>query len=170
MPTVAPKERVNIKYQPATGDVAEGLELPLKILMVGDYTGREDDTQVEDRKPINVNKDNFHDVLKEQKLEVAINVADKLSGEADAEMPVQLKFSSLKDFEPEGVANQVPELRKLLELRAALSALKGPMGNFPKFKKRIQSILGDEKSREALLKELGAGEESAEESPEGSET
>lgn len=162
MPTVAPKERVNIKYQPATGDVAEGLELPLKILVVGDYTGREDDTQVEDRKPININKDNFHEVLREQKLEIAINVADKLSGEVDTELPIQLRFGSLKDFEPEGVAKQVPELRKLLELRAALSALKGPMGNFPKFKKRIQSILGDEKSRESLLKELGVSEETSE--------
>jgi type VI secretion system protein ImpB len=155
MPTVAPKERVNITYQPATGDVAGGLELPLKILLIGDYTLREDNRQVEDRKPLNVNANNFEDVLKEQKLEVNINVPDKLSGEAEAMLPVNLKFNSLKDFSPEGIVRQVPELRKLLELRQALAALQGPLGNFPKFKKRIQSLLDDETTRQKLMGELG---------------
>lgn len=159
MPTVAPKERVNVTYQPATGDVAGGLELPLKILMIGDYTLREDDRQVEDRKPININATNFEDVLKEQKLEVDIGVADKLSGDEDNSLSVNLKFNSLKDFTPEGIVKQVPELRKLLELRQALTALQGPLGNFPKFKKRIQSLLDDEESRKKLMAELGVNEE-----------
>jgi type VI secretion system protein ImpB len=163
MPTVAPKERVNITYQPATGNVAGGLELPLKILMVGDYTLREDDRQVEDRKPINVNAANFQDVLKEQKLEVNINVPDKLTGETEAMLPVNLKFKSLKDFTPEGIVKQVPELRKLLELRQALTALQGPLGNFPKFKKRIQELLADEGARKKLMDEIGVGGEAAKE-------
>jgi type VI secretion system protein ImpB len=158
MPTVAPKERINVTYQPATGDVAGGLELPLKILMVGDYTLREDDRQVEDRKPINVNANNFEDVLKEHKLEININVADKLSGEEDAQLPMNLKFNSLKDFSPEGLVKQVPELRKLLELRQALTALQGPLGNFPKFKKRIQTLLDDEETRKKLISEIGIDE------------
>ena len=162
MPTVAPKERVNVTYQPATGDVAGGLELPLKILMVGDYTLREDDRQVEDRKPININASNFEDVLKEQKLEVDVSVADKLSGDEDNTLSVNLKFNSLKDFTPEGIVKQVPELRKLLELRQALTALQGPLGNFPKFKKRIQSLLDDEESRKKLIAELGVAEEGGE--------
>jgi len=155
MPTVAPKERVNIVYKPATGDAQAMVELPSKIMMVGDFTGRRDETPVEDRKPISLDKDNFADVMKGQKLETTISVPNRLGGEEGAEMPVTLKFNSLKDFEPEGVVNQVPELRKLLELRKALSALKGPLGNFPTFKKRIQAILGDEKSRQSLKTELG---------------
>lgn len=161
MPTVAPKERVNITYQPATGDIPGGLELPLKILMIGDYTLRPDDRMVEDRKPINVTAVNFEDVLKDQKLEIDINVADKLSGEADGMLPVNLKFKSLKDFTPEGVVRQVPELRKLMELRQALSALQGPLGNFPKFKKRIQELLGDDEARKKLLGEIGISGEDA---------
>jgi len=154
MATVAPKERVNITYQPATGNVDGGVELPLKILMIGDYTQRPDDTPVEDRKAISVTKRNFEDVLREQKLQVTINVPDKISG-SEGDIPMTLKFSSLKDFGPEGIVSQVPELNKLIELRTALSALKGPLGNFPKFKKRIQELLSDEKQRAALMKELG---------------
>lgn len=156
--SVAPKERVNIVYKPATGGAQEEVELPLKIMMVGDYTLRPDDTAVENRKPINVDKDNFNQVLAEQKLELNLGVADKLSNEAGAEMAVNLKFKKLSDFTPEGVANQVPEMRKLLELRSALNALKGPLGNVPAFRKKIQGLLGDEEGRAKLMSELGLGD------------
>ncbi len=64
--SVAPKERVNIVYKPATGDAQEEVELPLKMLMMGDYTNRPDPRPLEDRKPINVDKDNFSKVMAEQ--------------------------------------------------------------------------------------------------------
>jgi type VI secretion system protein ImpB len=156
--SVAPKERVNIVYKPATGGAQEEVELPLKIMMVGDYTLRPDDQAVENRKPINIDKDNFNQVLGEQKLELNLGVADKLSNEPGAEMAVNLKFKKLSDFTPEGVANQVPEMRKLLELRSALNALKGPLGNVPAFRKKIQGLLGDEDGRAKLMQELGLGD------------
>lgn len=156
--SVAPQERVNITYKPATGNAQEEVELPLKMLFLGDYTQRADPRPLEDRKPINVDKDNFQQVLAEQKLKLDINVKDKLSGDEGAEMSVGLKFNTLKDFTPEGIADQVPELRKLMELRNALTALKGPLGNIPAFRKKIQALLGDESSRDRLMKELGLGE------------
>jgi type VI secretion system protein ImpB len=156
--SVAPKERVNIVYKPATGDAQAEVELPLKILMMGDYTLKSDSTPLEERKPVNVDKDNFNEVMAKQNLEVSMNVADKLSETAGSETSVTLKFSSLADFGPEGVVNQVPELRKLLELRSALSALKGPLGNIPAFRKKIQGLLGDAEGRQKLMGELGLGE------------
>jgi type VI secretion system protein ImpB len=160
--SVAPKERVNITYKPATGDAQEEVELPLRILMMGDYTGKRDDTPLEERKPISVDKDNFSEVMAEQNLSLNMNVADKLSGNEGDEMTVGLKFKNLKDFTPEGVAEQVPELRQLMQLRNALTALKGPLGNIPKFRKKIQELLGDDAARERLMKELGMGDEGGE--------
>jgi type VI secretion system protein ImpB len=160
--SVAPKERVNITYKPATGDAQEEVELPLRILMMGDYTGKRDDTPLEERKPISVDKDNFSEVMAEQNLSLNMNVADKLSGNEGDEMTVGLKFKNLKDFTPEGVAEQVPELRQLMQLRNALTALKGPLGNLPKFRKKIQELLGDDAARERLMKELGMGDEGGE--------
>lgn len=61
--SVAPKERVNIVYRPATGDAQEEVELPLKMLIMGDFTQTEDERAVEDREPINIDKDNFNDVM-----------------------------------------------------------------------------------------------------------
>ena len=156
--SVAPKERVNITYRPATGGAQEEVELPLKFMMIGDYTLRADDTPLEDRKAIQVDKDNFNDVMRSQNLALDANVDDRLSGEEGAQMSVSLKFDSLKDFEPESIAKQVPELNKLLELRDALTALKGPLGNLPAFRKKIQTMLEDEGQRAQLIKELGIGE------------
>ncbi len=157
--SVAPKERVNIVYRPATGDAQEEVELPLKVLVMGDFTNAPDDRPVEEREPINVDKDNFNEVLKAQNISMDVNVANKLSeSEEEEEMAVSLKFESIKDFSPEAIVKNTPELNKLLELREALTALKGPLSNIPDFRKKIQELVKDDASREKLLKELGVEE------------
>jgi len=156
--SVAPKERVNVVYRPATGDAKEEVELPLKVLVMGDFTLREDERAVEDRKPINIDKDNFNDVLAGQKLQLKTAVPDTLSREPDAEMSLELDFKSIKDFTPDAIVEKVPQLQQLLELREALKAVKGPLGNVPAFKKKLSSIIDDEEARVRLLAELGIEE------------
>lgn len=156
--SVAPKERINVTYTPSTGDNQEEVELPLKMLAIGDYTGRQDDRPIEDRKPINIDKDNFESVLKEHDLSLDLTVDDKLANQPGSERAVHLEFKSMKDFSPEGVAQQIPELTKLLELRNALSAVKGPLGNVPAFRRKLQAILSDPGARDELMKELGINE------------
>lgn len=154
--SVAPKERVNITYKPSTGDRQSEVELPLKMLFVGDYTGHADDRPVEERRPVNVDKDNFQQVLGEHNLALTLAVPNTLADEPDAgDLAVSLRFKKLSDFGPEAIAEQVPELQKLLELRAALTALKSPLGNVPAFRKKLQTLLADAGARELLMKELG---------------
>jgi len=155
--SVAPKERVNIVYKPATGDAKEEIELPLKLLVLGDFVNRPDDRTLENREPISVDKDNFDDVLKAQKVELNMTVANKVSGKEGDELGVHLGFNSLKDFEPDAIAAKVPELQKLMELREALKALKGPLANVPEFRKKVQDMVQDPGLRDRLLKELGLG-------------
>ncbi len=156
--SVAPKERVNIVYRPATGDAQEEVELPLKIMVMGDFTMRDDDTPVEDRKTSNIDKNNFNDVLAAQKVNLETVVDDKLSepkeGE-EAKITVNMDFKNMRDFEPDAIIEKVPELKKLFELREALKALKGPLGNIPDFRKKIQDLVADEDAKKRLLEELG---------------
>jgi type VI secretion system protein ImpB len=153
--SVAPKERVNIVYRPAIGDAQEEVELPLKLLIMGDFTLSPADRPVEDREPINIDKDNFQEVLRAQNMELNLTVPNKLSGKQDDEMGVKLRFDSLSDFSPESVVKQVPETKRLIELREALKSLKGPLGNVPEFRRKLQELVKDESARERLLKELG---------------
>ncbi len=151
----APKERVNIVYRPATNPT-ETVELPFKMLVLADITGGEDDTPFEEREPTRVDKDNFSEVLKAQDIKLNVQVPNRLvENDDDGTLSAELRFDSLRDFTPGGVAKQVPELAKLLELREALSALKSPLGNRRDFRKRIESILGDSDARARILKELG---------------
>ncbi len=109
---------------------------------------------VEEREPINIDKDNFNEVLKAQNLKLDITIPNKLSEDPEEEMSLALKFESLADFGPEAIVKNTPELNKLLELREALNSLKGPMSNRPEFRKKIQELIKDEAAREQLLKEL----------------
>lgn len=154
--SVAPKERINIKYVPATGGESAEVELPLNLLIVGDMKGKTEDSSIEERSMISINKNNFSSVMEEMGIEININVANKLkeNSSSEDEINVQLDIKSLQDFSPDNIVQSVPELRKLLELREALTAVKGPLGNVPAFRTRIAELLGNEESRAQLLAEL----------------
>ena len=154
----APKERINITYRPATNS-KEQKELPFRMAMLGDFTLKPDETPLEERKMLRVDKDSFNDVMKSQKLGLSVNVANKLTGKEGDEMSANLKFASLKDFEPEQIARQMPELNQLLETREALTALKAPLSNKRDFQKKIAEIVKDEETRKKLMDVLSKPEE-----------
>ncbi len=165
----APKERVNIVYRPATGDQKEEKELPFKTLVLGDFTLRADSTRIENRKVIDVNKNNFNDVLKEQGIKLDMTVPNRLSGDQEDKdnlMAASLNIESIKDFDPDAVAQKIPEVKKMLELRESLKALKGPLGNVPAFRKKLDELVSDEGARERLINELKLEEGADQDAPE----
>ena len=154
--SVAPKERVNVTFTPDGNDASEEVELPLKLMVLGDFTQREDDRTIEERKPIAIDKRSFDEVLAKQELNLTFAVPNQLQDEPTSEdLAVNLQINSMKDFNPTSLVQQVPELQKLMELRDALVALKGPLGNAPTFRKAIESVLNDDDSRGRVLAELG---------------
>lgn len=153
--SVAPKERINIVYKPATGGRKDQVELPMKLFVMGDFTGRPDERAVEDREPVAISNDTFNEVMESLDLNTEFSVPNRLDAGSKDELAVQLRFKSIRDFDPGRVVEAVPELRKMLELREALKALKGPLGNVPAMRKKIQDILQDDKKSKALMAELG---------------
>ncbi len=154
--SVAPKERINVKFVPATGDQQEEIELPLKTVILGDFSGRPDDTPLEDRKAIDIDKNSFGDVLREMELERTVEVKDVIGDDPEASITANLKFETLQDFSPDSIIEQVPQLKQLSDLREALTALKGPLGNMPAFRKAIGEIVSDPAKRDELLAEIGS--------------
>lgn len=153
--SVAPKERINVTFKPATGGAVEEIELPMKVMVMGDFLQRHDPRSLPDRKPVSVSKNNFADVMANQKLTLDIAVPNVLADEVDGtDLPVKLTFDSMRDFEPGDIVGQIPETRKLMQIREALVSLKGPMGNMPAFRKSLEEIIKDPRQREEIRREL----------------
>ncbi|EPD2882534.1 type VI secretion system contractile sheath small subunit, partial [Klebsiella michiganensis] len=111
-----PKARINLKLALHTGGAQKKVELPLKLLTIGDFSNGKEDRPLSERAKINVNKNNFNSVLSEFSPEISLTVQNTLAGDS-AEENIQLRFSDMKDFEPEQVARQIPQLRAMLAMR-----------------------------------------------------
>ena len=131
---VAPKERINIVYQPATGGKKEQVELPLKMMVLGDFSGKKD-TNLSDRSASEVSTPSVDGLMASMDVAADYSVPNTLTGKG--EIKVNLEFNSMKDLTPGAVIDQVPELKKMLGLRDALKALRAPIGNSSDFRKLI---------------------------------
>lgn len=119
------KPRVHLTYEVYTGDAKEKKDLPFVVGVMGDFCGNNPSEEVKglkDRNFIQIDRDNFNDVMKRLGPGINARAKNTLAGD-DSELGVQLKFESMKDFEPANVAKQVEPLRVLLETRDKLRDL-----------------------------------------------
>ncbi len=145
--------RINLMVEVQTGGALKKTELPLRLLVMGDFTGRESATPVAQREAININKDNFDGVMKSLGVEAKIAVPDRVRG-GDAEKEVSLRFASPRDFHPERVAEQVPHLRRLVAARNLLQDLRNRVINMADFRKRLQQVVQDPAALAQLVADL----------------
>lgn len=153
-PSKARESRVNIAISDRLRGRAEP-ELPFRLLVMGDYTLKDDKRSIEERKPVDVNKSNFDSVMQSFNLSLEASVNNKLTGQG--ELPVSLKFGTLKDFRPEAIARQVPQLKSLLELREAMKALKPKLGD-KAAQQQLLNAVKDPEVRDKILKMISTQE------------
>ena len=157
-PSKARESRVNIAISDRLRGGAEP-ELPFRLLVMGNYTLKDDKRPIEERQPLDINKSNFDSVMQSFNLSLNTAVPDRIAG--TGEMPVSLRFGTLKDFRPESVARQVPQLKKLLELRDAMKALRPKMGD-KAAQKELLGAIKDPQVRDQILKMIATPEAPAE--------
>lgn len=133
---------------------AEEEELPLRILVLADLFQGPDPRPLIERHPAVLDRDSFASVLAAVAPRLACWVPHPRGPEAGASMRVSLVFKQLKDFTPEGLVQQVPAARSLLEVRQSLNALKAPLGSLPAFTRKLHRVREDEGSRARLRHEL----------------
>lgn len=148
-----PKARVNIKLDLHTGGAQQQVELPLKLMVMGDYSNGREQRSLSERRKVNVNKQNFDSVLSEFSPSLKLTVENTFDPEG-SDTSVALDFQQMKDFEPEQVARQIPELRALLATRNLLRDLKSNLLDNATFRQELERILKDEGLSNALRNEL----------------
>ena len=150
-----PKARVNIKLDLHTGGAQKTVELPLKLMVMGDYSNGRELRPLSERAKVGVNKNNFDSVLADFSPDLKVTVENVLADEA-TETSVELNFQSMKDFEPEHVARQIPQLRALLAMRNLLRDLKSNLLDNATFRYELERILKDDALSDELRAELAA--------------
>lgn len=149
-----PKSRVQITLDLHTGGAQKKVELPLKLLVTGNFSARNEQAPLAERKKINVDKYNFDSVLCDLNPELTISAENTLAADG-SELPISLRFRSMKDFEPEQVARQIPELQALLAMRNLLRDLKSNLLDNGTFRREFEKILRDKSLSERLRGEIG---------------
>lgn len=148
-----PPARINIKLDLHTGGAQKKVELPLKLLVTGDYSNGQDHRPVAEREKVNIDKNNFDSVLSDFNPKVDLAVKNTLGSEG-GDLNVSLDFKSMNDFHPEQVARNVPELRALMAMRNLLRDLKSNLLDDVGFRRELESILKDENLSRELRTEL----------------
>jgi type VI secretion system protein ImpB len=160
------RPRVQITYDVETNGAMVKKELPFVVGVLADLSGQPKDPlpPVKERQFKSVDRDNFNDFLASNAPRVATRVANKLTGD-DSKLAVELNFKSMEDFEPARVAQQVPALKELLDMRTRLQQLLNKMEGNDKLESMLQDVLANTEKAMALAKEAGLGEEAPK--PEG---
>ncbi len=153
--------RVQITYDVETGGAIEMKELPFVMGVLADLSGKPEETlpTLKDpkRKFVEIDRDNFDEVMKGIKPRLAYKVDSKLTND-DSKIGVELKFNSIEDFGPEQVAIQIEPLRKLVEVRKQLSALLAKADGNDKLADKLQEIIKNTDLQQKIGKEAGLGD------------
>lgn len=150
-----PKSRVNIKLDLHTGTAKKKVELPLKLLVAGDFSNGAEQRPLSERQKVNINKNNMNSVLAEFSPSVSMAVENTLAGDG-SEDAITLAFRDMKDFEPEQVARQIPQLKAMLAMRSLLRDLKANLMDNNAFRRELEKILLDPSLSAELRGELSA--------------
>ncbi|WP_367143810.1 type VI secretion system contractile sheath small subunit [Pantoea stewartii] len=150
-----PKARINLKLDLHTGGASKKTELPLKLLVAGDFSHGQETAPLSERKKVNLNKNNFDAVLSEYSPKVSLTVKNTLAGDVSEEN-IRLTFQSMKDFSPEQVSRQIPQLKAMLSMRNLLRDLKANLLDNQAFRKELEKILLDPALSAELRSELSA--------------
>lgn len=152
--------RVQITYDVEVGGAIELKELPFVIGVMGDFVGKPEEPlpALKNRKFVEIDPDNFNQVLAGMKPRVAFTVENKMQDDG-SKVGVDLKFTNIEDFEPDNVVQQIDPLRKLVEARQKLSDLRAKMDGNEKLESMLNDIIGDAGKQKELSDALGQGKE-----------
>jgi len=150
--------RVHITYDVEIGGAIQQKELPLVMGIFADLSAKSEVPvpRLKDRKFIQIDRDNFNEVLAAINPRVAFPVNNKLANDGSF-LNVELKFRDMEDFEPASVVKQVPALKKLLDARGKLSDLLAKLDGNDDLDSKLQEIVANTDSLKQIKAAAAAG-------------
>lgn len=151
--------RVQLTYDVEIGDAIEVKELPFVVGVLGDFAAqsKQEQGKVRDRKFVNIDMDNFDDVMEGMAPRAAYRVKNRLTPEG-GELGVDIEFRKFEDFRPESVVQQVEPLRKLQEARSKLADLRNKLAGNEKLEDLLNDVLSSTENLQNLSGKKSEGE------------
>jgi type VI secretion system protein ImpB len=148
--------RVHITYDVEVGGAIELKELPFVVGVMGDFVGKPEDPlpPLKQRKFVEIDPDNFNQVMAGMKPRVSFSVDNKLQNDG-SKIGVDVRFNNIEDFEPDNVVQQVEPLRKLVEARQKLSDLLSKMDGNDKLESLLSDVVANADKQKQLSDALG---------------
>jgi len=148
--------RVQITYDVEIGGAIELKELPFVIGVMGDFVGKPEEPlpALKNRKFVEIDPDNFNQVLSGMQPRLAYSIENKLQDDG-SKLGVELKFNSIEDFEPDQIVKQVEPLRKLVEARQKLADLRSKMDGNEKLENLLEDVISNADKQKQLSDALG---------------
>lgn len=148
--------RVQITYDVEVGDAVEKRELPMVVGILADLSGNPATPlpKFKDRRPLEIDRDNFNDIMTKIQPRLDLRVPDTVSG--DGSLAVVLHFSRMSDFHPDALVTQVPRLAKLLEARQQLRDLLAKLDGNDELDAILEQIVGDTAELEQVREQANA--------------
>jgi len=148
-----PKARINITLDIEKGDAKKNVELPFTMLVLGEFTQGASTQTLHEREKININTNNFNQVLNELSPRVNFTVPNCIKND-NTDIGIDLQFDSMKSFHPEHIAQQIPELKRLIAMRNLLKDLRSNITDNVSFRKEMEKIIKEEKQLTLLQSTL----------------
>jgi len=151
------RPRVQITYDVETNGAMQKVELPFVVGVLADLSGQPNVAlpPLKERKAVNIDRDNFNDILNKANPRVYVQVPNRLSDDPDQKLGVELKFQSMEDFEPANVAKQVEPLRELLRMRHELGQLLTKMEGNEKLDQLLSDVISSSETAKSLAEKMG---------------
>ncbi len=150
-----PRARINITLDVDTGDAQKNKELPLKLLVFGDFSYGNNTIPLAQRERTSINKNNFDSVLASLSPKLALRVPNTIKNSRE-DLNVKLSFKQYEDFHPRRLVENIPELTRLLAMRNLLKELKSILSENKPLRQLLENHLKDKKSLLDLKQQLNS--------------
>lgn len=152
-----PKSRITLTYRTTIRGVPEEVNLPLRLLVLGDFslgTSKDRKLDLEERKTRAINGKNLSDQIADMGIKLKFEVANRVNPDVEADLPIELDITGIKSFSPDSIVNQVPKLRALLLLKTLLLETQSAVDNRKELRKTIYELFSNPDALKAVMGQL----------------
>ena len=152
-----PKSRLTLRYKTEVSGQPEDLSLPLRLLVNGDFSlgsSKDRKMDLEERRIRNMDGKNTNAVMKDMGISTKFSVPNKIDPENEEDMDVEIPIDSMKAFQPDHIAQQVPKLKGLLMLKELLEEVMSNADNRKEFRNLLGALMSDEEALGKMMEEL----------------